>query len=62
MESQFGFPMTAASAFDVTRRVSDYLRPEYDAIVDQIRTAKVVYIDETCEKVDGKKHALSLPI
>ena len=50
--------MTAASAFDVTRRVSDYLRPEYDAVVDQIRTAKVVYIDETGEKVDGKRHWL----
>jgi transposase len=58
LESQFGFPMTAASAFDVTRRVSDYLRPEYDAVVDQIRTAKVVYIDETGEKVDGKRHWL----
>jgi hypothetical protein len=58
LESQFGFPMTAASAFDVTRRVSDYLRPEYDAVVDQIRTAKVVYIDATGEKVDGKRHWL----
>lgn len=58
LESQFGLPMTAASAFDVTRRVSEYLRPEYDAIVEQIRTAKVVYVDETGEKVDGKKHWL----
>jgi len=58
LESQFGFPMTAASVFDVTRRVSDYLRFEYDAIVEQIRTAKIVYIDETGEKVDGKRHWL----
>src|SRR4030042_2832286 len=33
MESQFALPMTAASAFDITRRVSQYLRPRYFAIL-----------------------------
>jgi transposase len=58
LESQFGFPMTAASAFEVTRRVSECLRPQYDAILEEIRHSRIVYIDETGEKVDGKKHWL----
>ena len=58
MECQHGLPMTAASAYDVTRRVCDYLSPEYAAILGRIRMAKVLYIDETGEKVDGKRHWL----
>jgi transposase len=58
MESQFGLPMTAASALDITRRVSEYLRPEYEAILDRVRHAKVVNVDETSEKVDGVNHWL----
>jgi hypothetical protein len=58
MECQHGLPMTAASAYDVTRRVSDYLSPEYDAVLGRIRMAKVLYIDETGEKVDGKRRWL----
>jgi transposase len=58
MENQFGLPMTPASAFDITRRVSEYLRPEYEASRERIRHAKVVNVDETSEKVDGKNHWL----
>ena len=58
MESQHGLPMTAASAYDVTRRVSTYLAPEYEVILGRIRMAKVLYVDETGEKVDGKGHWL----
>ena len=58
MESQFGLPMTAASAFDITRRVSEYLRPEYDAIMERVRRSKIVNVDETSEKVDGVNHWL----
>jgi transposase len=58
MESQFGLPMSSASALDVTRRVSEYLRPEYEAILDRVRHAKVVNVDETSEKVDGVNYWL----
>jgi len=58
MENQFGLPMTPASALDITRRVSEYLRPEYEAILERIRHAKVINVDETSEKVDGKNHWL----
>ena len=58
MECQFGLPMTPASAFDITRRVSEYLRPEYEAILERVRHAKIVNVDETSEKVDGKNHWL----
>jgi len=37
MESQFNLPMTPASAFDITRRVSQYLRPEYEAVMERVR-------------------------
>lgn len=58
MDNQFGLPMTPASTFEVTRRVSEYLRPEYESILEDIRAARIVYVDETGEKVDGKKHWL----
>jgi transposase len=58
MESQFDLPMTPASALDITRRVSEYLRPEYEAILERVRHARIVNVDETSEKVDGKNHWL----
>ena len=58
MESQFGLSMTAASALDITRRVSEYLRPEYETILERVRHARIVNIDETSEKVDGVNHWL----
>ena len=58
MQSQFDLPMTAASALDITRRVSEYLRPEYEAIMQRVRRSKIVNVDETSEKVDGKNHWL----
>lgn len=58
LENQFSFPMTPASAFDITRRVSECLRPKYDAVLEEIRRSRIVYVDETGEKVDGKKHWL----
>jgi transposase len=58
MDSQFSLPMTPASAFDITRRVSQYLRPEYFAILASIRAARIVNVDETGVKVDGKRYWL----
>jgi len=58
MGSAFGVPMTPATALDVTRRVSGWLRPEYEAVRKRIRASRVVYVDETGEKVDGVRHWL----
>jgi transposase len=58
MENEFGLPMTAASALEITRRVSEYLRPEYEAILERVRQARIVNVDETSEKVDGVNHWL----
>jgi len=58
MESEFGVPMTPATALDVTRRVGGWLRPEYEAVRERIRASRVVYVDETGEKVDGVRHWL----
>ena len=58
MKSQFGLPMTPASALDITRRVSQDLRPQYEAIMSRVRHASIVNVDETSEKVDGVNYWL----
>jgi transposase len=58
MKCQFDLSMTPASAFNITQRVSEYLRPEYEAILERVRHAKIVNVDKTSEKVDGVNHWL----
>jgi len=58
LDKRHGLQVTPATVLDITRRVSEWLRPEYEAIKERIRGAKVVYADETGEKVDGVKHWL----
>jgi transposase len=54
----YGLSVTPPTVFDITRRVSDWLRPEYEEIRRRVSNASVVYTDETGEKVDGKKYWL----
>jgi len=56
MTQQYDLSMTPATALDIARRVSVYLAPEYEVLIGKIRLAKVLYIDETGMKVDGKSH------
>lgn len=58
LERRYELPMTPATVLDITRRVSEWLRPEYDAVREGIRRSRVVYTDETGEKVDGERHWL----
>jgi len=58
LERHHGLSATPATVLDITRRVSDWLRPEYEAVRESVRKSKVVYADETGEKVDGRKHWL----
>ena len=56
LDRTYGLSITPATAFDITRRVSGWLRPEYMRILRRIRSAPVVYVDETGVKVDGVLH------
>lgn len=54
----YGLSVPPPTVFDITRRVSDWLRPEYEEIRRRISNTPVVYVDETGEKVDGKRYWL----
>jgi transposase len=56
LDRTYGLSITPATAFDITRRVCDWLRPEYERILRRMRAAGVVYVDETGAKVDGALH------
>ena len=56
LDRTYGLSITPATALDITRRVSDWLRPEYTRILHRIRSAPVVYVDETGAKVEGALH------
>lgn len=58
LDRTYGLSITPATVFDITRRVSGWLRPEYERIQRRIGRAPVIYADETGEKVDGRKHWL----
>lgn len=56
LERQYGLSITTASIFDITRRVSEWLKPEYEEIRRRVSGAEVVYSDWTGMKVDGEKY------
>ena len=54
LNRQFGLDISPGAIFDFTRRTSDSLTGVYDAILERIRDADIVHVDETGLKVDGK--------
>jgi transposase len=56
LNRQFGLMISPGAIFDFTRRTSDSLIGVYNMILDRIRDADVVHIDETSLKVDGKNY------
>ena len=56
LKREFGLEITPATVLDVTRRVSRALKGEYEGIKKRIRESEVVYIDETCIRVNGDKY------
>jgi transposase len=56
LERTYGLSVTPATVLDITRRVAWWLRPEYTRILRRIRSAPVVYMDETGARVDGRRH------
>jgi transposase len=51
-----GLNICPATILDLTRRAADAVQPQYDAILDKIRDAPILYVDETSIHVQGKKH------
>jgi transposase len=58
MEQQHGLPLSSATAFEITSRVSEDLKEEYQEVISQIRASPVVNVDESVMKVDGVNHWL----
>ena len=52
----FGLKISPATIFDLTRRAADAIRSEYDAILSKIRSAQILYVDETSIHVQGERH------
>ena len=53
LERQFNLDISSATVFDITRRVSNKLQPEYESIKKSLRRSKSVNIDETGMRVGG---------
>ena len=51
-----GLTVTPSTVLEILRRAAMWLRPEYEKILQRIRTADVVYADETGFKVDGRQY------
>ena len=56
MKRLFGLKISPATIFDLTRRAADAVRSEYDAILNTIRGAPILYVDETSIRVQGERH------
>lgn len=56
LERQFGLTVTPATVLDITRRVSDAVRCQYEMLIQKIRQSAYVHIDETELKVSGRTY------
>jgi len=48
--------ISPATIFDLTRRAADAVQSQYNMILDRIRNAPIVYVDETSIDVQGELH------
>ena len=53
---QYGLDISPATILDLTRRAADAVQSEYDTILERVRNAPILYVDETSIDVQGKKH------
>jgi transposase len=56
LKRQHGLEISPATILDLTRHAADAVRSEYDAILNKIRDAPILYVDETGVHVQGEKH------
>ncbi len=52
--SRHGLDVSSATILDLANRATNAMRPEYESIMRRIRSARVVYADETSIKVNGR--------
>ncbi len=55
-EWQYDLEVSPASVLDFVRRTSDWLRPEYERIREDIQNSDILHVDETGMKVNGEQH------
>jgi hypothetical protein len=51
-----GLKISPATIFNLIRRATEAVQPEYDVILNKIRGAPILYVDETGIHVLGEKH------
>jgi len=51
-----GLHVSPATILDLTRRAADAVQSQYDMILNKIRNAPIVYVDETSVDVQGELH------
>jgi len=56
MMRQHGLEISPATILDLTRRAADAVQSEYDRILERVRNASILHVDETSIKVQGKKY------
>ncbi|MGZ3806424.1 MAG: IS66 family transposase [Pseudobdellovibrionaceae bacterium] len=56
LERVHGLKISPATILDLTSRAADAVRSEYDAILNKIRGAPILYVDETSIRVQGEMH------
>jgi transposase len=52
----YGLKISPATIFDLTHRAAEAVQSEYDEILNKIRGASILYVDETGIHVQGEKH------
>lgn len=58
LERQFGLTLTPATVLDITHRVSDAVRENYEALIKKIRASSYVHVDETELPVGGRTYQI----
>jgi len=53
---QYGLDISPATILDLTRRAADAVQSEYDTILERVRNASILHVDETSIKVQGMKY------
>ena len=52
----YDLKISAATVLDLTRRAAEAVQSDYDEILNKIRDAPILYVDETGIHVQGEKH------
>lgn len=56
LERHYGLQLSDVAVMNITSTVAEMLQPAYRATIKRVRAAKIVNVDETGLKVDGRKY------